>query len=322
MKFLLIDQENEGVRIDRILRKHLSSSTLSQIYRFLRKGAIRVNGKKVKQNYRLKIGDSIEANVPEAEPVQKKREVPSKVKSLVHTDFFRENFIPLYEDDDLLVCNKPVGLVVHSGTKHKKHDTLIDLTLSYVKHTSKKKECREPTLVHRLDKDTSGVILIAKNKGALRELHNAIRNHEIEKQYVALCHSKPREKKGTIDLSLKRTHERNRGMKVRIQQGGQRSLSTYRVIKSKNSLSLIEIRLHTGRTHQIRVHMSHISCPIVGDVRYGDHELDRLLFERHTVPQRLYLHAEHLSFKHPTLNRNIAFSAPVPPVFNTLLQKS
>ncbi len=318
MKTLRIDQDNEGVRIDRILRKHLATSSLSEIYRYLRRGNIRVNGKKVKQNYHLKTGDIIEANLPKAGLVKEKKEVPDKVVSLVHTDFFRQNFNLLFEDDDLLVCNKPVGLVVHSGTGHKKHDTLIDLAISYIKNSSNKKEYHEPVLVHRLDRDTSGVILIAKNKRILRHLHRCIREHEIEKQYIALCHGGPRIKKGTIDLSLVKTHERNSGMKVRVQKGGKKSLSSYKVIKSKNKISSIEIKLLTGRTHQIRVHMAHLSCPVIGDVRYGDSDRDHMLFKNRKVKQRLFLHAEQLSFYHPALKRQITFSAPVPKEYDKL----
>jgi RluA family pseudouridine synthase len=319
MNNMKVDQDNEGVRIDRILRKQMVTVTLSEIYRFIRKGTVKVNGKKVKQNYRVKSGDIISVNIPYVALASENKKVPDKVASLVHTEFFRQNFTILYEDEDLLACNKPSGLVVHSGTGHQRHDTLIDLATSYLKNSSGKNSYNEPVLVHRLDRDTSGVILIAKNRKILRFLHSSIRNREVEKKYIALCHGVPKKKKGEIDLSLTRTHERNSGMKVKVQKGGKSSLSSYSVINSKKNISLVEIKLHTGRTHQIRVHTAHLSCPVIGDIRYGDHDRDTQFFKNHQVKPRLFLHAESIAFHHPTLNRVITLSAPVPEVFEKVL---
>ena len=320
MKTIKIDGDNEGVRIDRILRKELSKTSLSEIYSSIRKGNIKVNNKRVKQNYRLKAGDMIEINIAQAELTSDKKSTHKKTPSLRHTEYFKQNFKIIFEDEWLLVCDKPAGLVVHAGTKHMKQDTLIDLAKSYVGQKSGKKRFIEPVLVHRLDRDTSGVILIAKNKRTLRYLHNNLRSNEFKKRYVALCHGIPSVKKGSIELSLIRTHERNRGMKVTVGEGGLTSRSSFRLVKSYKSVSQIEIDLHTGRTHQIRVHMAHIACPVIGDVRYGDREKDRLLFEKERGLRRLYLHAEQLSFPHPGLDRVVTFTAPVPADFLKILQ--
>ena len=320
MKTIKIDEDNEGVRIDRILRKELASTSLSEIYSSIRKGNITVNGKRVRQNYRVKEGDIIKVNIGRAELTSDKKSTQKKILSLQHTEFFKQNFKIIYEDEWLLVCDKPAGLVVHAGTKHLKQDTLIDLAISYVKHTSGKKKFVEPVLVHRLDRDTSGVILIAKNKRTLRYLHDNLRSNEFKKRYVALCHGIPSVKKGSIELSLVRTHERNRGMKVTVGEGGLTSRSSFRLVKSYRRASKIEIDLHTGRTHQIRVHMAHLACPVIGDVRYGDREKDRLLFEKNRDLRRLYLHAEQLSFPHHGLERVVTFTAPVPADFQKILQ--
>lgn len=318
MKTIQIDNDNDGVRIDRILRKELTSLSLSAIYSSIRKGNIKVNGRHVKQDYRLKAGDAIEIDIGGAELASDKKRANKKLTSLAKTDFFKQNFKILYEDEWLIVCNKPAGLVVHIGTRHLKHDTLIDLAKSYVMLTSKKKKSVEPILVHRLDRDTSGVILIAKDKQTLRCLHKSIRSHDFEKKYSALCHGIPSANEGSIELPLVRIHERNRGMKVRVRKDGIDSQSSFRVVASFRSASQVEIHLHTGRTHQIRVHMAHISCPVIGDARYGDHERDRLLFEQHSSLRRLYLHAEQLSFQHPSLDRRVTFTAPAAAAFKNI----
>jgi len=319
MKTLTISPDDEGVRIDRIVRKTLVKSSLSEIYRFIRKGVIRVNGKRIKQNYRVKAGDNLEMRIHERDVVSEKEYDTERAASLIHTDFFRNSFNIIYEDETLLVCNKPAGIVVHGGTGHVKHDTLIDCAISYIMQKSRKGTYVEPVLVHRLDRDTSGVILIAKNKQTLRVLHQRLRDHTVEKKYIALCHGTPQRKKGNVDLSLVRTHERNRGMKMKVHEGGVHSLSRYRVLSVHGTLSQIEIDLHTGRTHQIRVHMAHIGCPVIGDVRYGDKERDTTLFRHSDIPNRLYLHAEQVSFHHPVLDRNVSFTASLPNAFQKVL---
>ncbi len=318
MKKITIDRDDDGVRLDRILRKALSQTSLSTLYRFIRTGKIKVNGKRIKQNYRVREGDTVEIFARDAELTTEKKRESDKRESIVHTEFFRSNFKIIYEDESLIVCNKPTGLVVHGGTGHLKQDTLIDCAISYIRHNSKTKKIIEPILVHRLDRDTSGVILIAKNKQTLRTLHYHMREHEIEKEYTALCHGVPRENKGSINLSLVKTHERNTGMKVAVRKGGAHSLSRYTVLGSRKNISHLAINLHTGKTHQIRVHMTHIGTPVIGDVRYGARDRDEKLFKNSALKRRLYLHAEKVSFYHPSLKRTVTFNAPVPKVFENL----
>lgn len=320
MKNIIIDNDNDGVRLDRILRKHMASTPLSLLYRSLRKGQIRVNGKKIKQQYRVAEGDVVTINITDLPPETIKKTQTNRVQSLFHTEFFKKNFNLVFEDEHLLVCNKPSGLVVHAGTGHQKNECLIDLAQSYILNKSKDKNTREPQLVHRLDKDTSGIILIAKNKQILRALHTNLRNHTIKKQYIAFCHGIPNQKKGTIDLTLEKTHEPNNGMKVKVSKNGVQSLSTFQVLRTRKHLSQLRIDLHTGKTHQIRVHLSHIGCPIIGDIRYGDNDFDAKLFSNSKIEKRLYLHSEQITFFHPDLNREVTFSAPIPQSFIALLK--
>jgi RluA family pseudouridine synthase len=210
-------------------------------------------------------------------------------------------------------------LVVHPGTGHSNNDTLIDLAKSYMLN-KKPPVTEEPVLVHRIDRDTSGIILIAKNKRFLRFLHTHFRDNQIHKTYFALCHGRPEKSEGTIEVELLKTLESNSGTKVVVDKNGQSASTTYHMLQSYNNLSKMEITIATGRTHQIRVHMAHIGCPIVGDVRYGDKQLDKQLFAKTDINKRLYLHAYKVNFVHPIEKKRITLTAPLPEEFLTALQ--
>ncbi len=306
MKKIVVTEDYDGVRLDRLLKKEMKGIPLSLLFRHLRKGNIKVNGKKKKQDYRLSEGDEIKLFIkPEELNIENSE---TKLPS-INTPFFKKNFKVIYEDDSILVCNKPSGLVVHPGSGHKGSDTLVHLANAYMQS----KGGGEATLVHRLDRDTSGVILLAKNKRILRTLNTQLREHEMKKIYIALCHGIFKERKGTINLELERTSSENSGMKMKVKKGGVQSLSKYKVISSRHRISKVEVELHTGKTHQIRVHMNHLGNPILGDVRYGDHERDqRVLSDK---DKRLYLHADTLSFYHPEYRREVTFNAPLPKEF-------
>lgn len=313
-KKIEIDRDNDGVRVDRFLRKRLNSLPLATIYALIRKGHIRVNNRCIKQNYRLTIGDCLELSENLCD-IEEKTVSRKNLAGLVSSDFFKRNFHILFEDEEILVCNKPTGLVVHAGSKHQTHHTLIDLASCYLRQGVRKKKAFEPVLVHRLDKDTSGVILIAKNKQILRYLHTSIRKKEMKKNYRALCHGIPTKAKGTITFSLLKTHERNRGMKVKVDEQGLQAQSSYQVVQTARNISDLEIDLHTGRTHQIRVHLAQIGHPIIGDQRYGNNALDRQVLYQGKMTPRLYLHAEKISFFYPLLNKRVTFYAPLPKEF-------
>lgn len=313
--------ENEiGCRLDRVLRKKLPLLSLSRIYSLVRKGGARAGGRKVKQDYRIREGDLIEIDADPSELAASAQKKTPDLAALAKTDFFKRQFHLLYEDNDLLACNKPAGLVVHPGTGHLRKDTLIDLASAYLLSGKKIKSPEDIALVHRLDRDTSGVILIAKNKPAVRRLQESFRERELVKEYVAICHGKPPKDKGEIFLRLARGRDDHGETTMRVDQAGIPSRSTYRVDAFYNGLSRVEVQLITGKTHQIRIHLAHVDAPIVGDVRYGNVELDKALFSRvPKIAHRLYLHALRIEVPHPKNGRVVAIKAPLPEEFKRVI---
>jgi len=321
---LTMGPSEDGSRLDRLLRKRLPLMGLSSIYGLIRKGAVRVDGKRAKQDHRLKEGEVLEVDVNESE-FESEARPPNALSGLVKTDFFRRNFNVLHEDASILICNKPAGLVVHSGSGHTHHDNLVDLATAYI--LSKEKpgppgaEPEAPVLMHRLDRDTSGVILLAKNKGVVRALHANMREGKFTKQYAAVCHNRPPEFEGTITLGMARNDSKRGGMKMRVADNGPESITTYRILEYQNGRSRLEILIHTGKTHQIRVHMSHLKSPVLGDGRYGDPSLDERVFASTGLSKRLYLHAHKLTFPHPKTGKSMTVTAPIPKEFVRALEK-
>ncbi len=314
------DEQDTGVRLDRLIRKRLALRRLSDIYRLLRTGAIKVNGGKRSQKYRIQQGDAITIDLPEAELTGPAR-AESSLENLVQTGFYRHNFRVLFEDRHILACDKPERLVVHAGTGHAGHDSLVDLATAYLLHSGGKKTIAAPGLVHRLDKDTSGVILLAKDKQTVRDLHRQLRERTVTKEYIAFCHGAPPKKAGTVTAGLRRTHERNAGMKMRVDRQGEAAISSYRVTGARGGVSRLRIELHTGKTHQIRAHMSHTGAPVLGDVRYGTPDEDAQLLKRLGAHKRLYLHAWRIEFAHPHTGERIEVTAPEPAAFGELWER-
>ena len=320
---LTMGPSEDGSRLDRLLRKRLPLIGLSAIYGLIRKGAVRVDGRRAKQDHRLKEGEILEIDVSESE-FESEAKPPNAMAGLVKTEFFRRNFNVLHEDSSIIICNKPAGLVVHSGSGHVHHDNLVDLATAYILSKDKSipgTEPEAPVLMHRLDRDTSGVIMLAKNKGVVRALHADMRNGKFTKQYVAVCHNRPPEFEGTITLGMARNDRKRGGMKMRVVDNGPESITTYRIVEYQNDKSRLEILIHTGKTHQIRVHMSHLKAPILGDDRYGDPKLDEKVFASAELPKRLYLHAHKLTFPHPKTGKPMTITAPVPKEFGVALDK-
>jgi len=314
----------DGSRLDRLLRKRLPLLGLSAIYGLIRKGAVRLDGKKAKQDHRLKEGEVLEIDVNESE-FESEARPENSLAALVKTDFFRRNFSILHEDHSILICNKPAGLVVHSGSGHVHHDNLVDLATGYIMSTQKPApagaEIEAPVLMHRLDRDTSGIIMLAKNKGIVRALHASMREGMFTKQYIAICHNRPPEFEGTIKIGMARNDSKRGGMKMRVADNGPESITTYRILEYQNDRSRLEILIHTGKTHQIRVHMSHLKSPIIGDDRYGDPRMDEKVFATTEMPRRLYLHAHKLTFPHPKTGKSMTITAPAPKEFARALEK-
>lgn len=314
---LTVGESERGRRLDRILRTRLPLRKLGDIYGMIRRGEVRVDGRKRAVRYRLREGQQLRIALDPAELDAGKGLKAREVGRLRNTAFFRENFRLIFEDEVLLVCDKPTGLVVHSGTGHTDGETLRDLVASYLSDKGARGGAIAPLPVHRLDRDTSGVILIAKTQPSLRALHDSFRRRAVTKDYRAVCHGRPQPGEGRIEVPLAKRFDRNRGAKVRVEKGGVYSHSAYRVLGSNMKCSLLHIRLHTGRTHQIRVHLAHNGWPVVGDARYGNESLDRELFSG-GARRRLYLHALELQVPHPVTGTVMRFSAPLPSGFEKL----
>jgi RluA family pseudouridine synthase len=213
--------------------------------------------------------------------------------------------------------------VVHSGSGHSRHDNLVDLAAAYVMSKPATQKPEIPVLMHRLDRDTSGVIMLAKNKSVVRTLHADMRAGNFAKQYAAVCHNRPPEYEGTVTVGIKRNDSGRSGMKMSVGDDGTTSSTTYRILEYQNDLSRLEILLQTGKTHQIRVHMSHLKAPILGDERYGDARLDEKVFAATSppLPRRLYHHAHKLRVPHPKTKKQMTITAQMPKEFVLALER-
>lgn len=291
---LVIDNELTG-RIDKQLGHHFAQYSRSQLQRWIEDGNVQVNGQAVKPKYKLATRD-----VVTIEP-----EKPKKI------DLVPEN-IPLdiiYEDDDVIVVNKPQGMVVHPAPGHPDH-TLVNALLYHSPLSTINGEFR-PGIVHRIDKDTSGLLMVAKNDMAHRSLAAQLKAKTNEREYVALVHGVIKEDRGTIDAPLGRSLKDRK--KQAVVADGRHAVTHFKVLKRYHHYTLVACRLETGRTHQIRVHMKYIGHPLAGDPLYGP---------RKTLPGNgQYLHARLLGFKHPRTGKQLTFTAPLPPYFRQMLDK-
>ncbi|WP_267202382.1 RluA family pseudouridine synthase [Limosilactobacillus kribbianus] len=282
-------------RIDKQLAHHLSQFSRSQLQRWIDDGHVKVNGEQVKPKYKLAAGDRVTI-----EPEQ-----PQKI------DLEPEN-IPLdivYEDDDVIVVNKPQGMVVHPAPGHPDH-TLVNALLYHSPLSTINGEFR-PGIVHRIDKDTSGLLMVAKNDMAHRSLAAQLKAKTNEREYVALVHGVIKEDAGTIDAPLGRSPKDRK--KQAVVADGRHAVTHFKVLKRYSHYTLVSCRLETGRTHQIRVHMKYIGHPLAGDPLYGP---------RKTLPGKgQYLHARLLGFKHPRTGKQLTFTAPLPAYFQQMLDK-
>jgi 23S rRNA pseudouridine955/2504/2580 synthase len=311
-----------SVRLDRLLRKKLRLMALSGIYSLVRRGGVRVNGERVRQDYRIQKGDEVCIDVDPSEIVEHHQQNGGRFERLARTEFFKRNFVVLHEDRDILACNKPPGLVAHPGSGHLCGDTLFDLAAAYLLTGKRIRTTDDMALVHRLDRDTSGIILIAKNKRAVRCLHEEFRNRSLTKHYVAICHDRPPDHEGEIVVRLARGRDRRGETTMRVDKGGLLSCTRYRIEAHDNGLSRLELFLDTGRMHQIRAHMAHAGAPLVGDLRYGDRARDERLFAQcRGVPERLYLHAWKIAVPHPSNGKMLRITAPLPVEFGEIMRQ-
>ncbi|HEY6644917.1 RluA family pseudouridine synthase [Povalibacter sp.] len=291
----------DGQRIDNFLLRILKDAPRSLVYRILRSGEVRVNSKRIGPDYRLVAGDRV--RVP---PVKLKPREPTDSPSRSLRDFIAAAVI--HDDRDLLVINKPAGVAVHggSGLSHGVIETLRAL------HP----ELKELELVHRLDRETSGCLLIAKRRAVLRELHAMFREREMAKRYLTLVCGKWPFGKKTIDLPLKTNQKQGGERVVRVHAEGQAAVTTFKPVTHFGKLAtLLDVDLGTGRTHQIRVHAAHAGHPVAGDEKYGDRERDALL--KPFGLSRMFLHAHSLSFERA--GQPFTITAPLPPELQSVL---
>ena len=298
-----------GQRIDNFLNRILKDVPRSLIYRILRTGEVRVNGKRAKPEHRLEAGDRV--RLP---PIQRKTEEQRAAERAAPSRSLRE-FVAgsiIHEDRDLIVINKPAGVAVHGGSG------LSAGVIEALRATHP--ELKELELVHRLDRDTSGVLLIAKRRAVLRELHALLRERDMEKRYLALVVGRWPFGTKTIDLPLKTNLKQGGERMVRVHADGQPANTTFKPVEHFGKLAtLLDVSLGTGRTHQIRVHAAHAGHPIAGDDKYGDRERDAKL--KPYGMQRMFLHAQSLTFKRKGAPKPFTVSAPVPDDWRATIDK-
>lgn len=291
---LTIEQGDHG-RLDKVLAAKLTHFSRSKLQRWIKMGLVVVNGQQVADKHKVKTGDEV-VITPE-QPHQIDLE-PEKIPLDI-----------VYEDDDLLVVNKPQGMVVHPAPGHPDH-TLVNALLYHCPLSTINGEFR-PGIVHRIDKDTSGLLMVAKNDQAHRSLAAQLKAKTTKREYVALVHGRIKEEKGTIDAPLGRSHKDRK--KQAIVEGGRHAVTHFQVLERYRQYTLIKCRLETGRTHQIRVHMASIGHPLAGDPLYGP---------RKTLPGKgQYLHARLLGFVHPRTGKEMVFTAPLPAYFQQMIEK-
>ena len=308
-----VDESSEGQKIDNFLIKFLKNVPKSHIYKILRSGQVRVNKKRIKTDFRLALNDSV--RIPPVDFVRKETVSPIKI-NLDQFKIFEENI--LFEDDSLLIINKPSGVAVHGGSG------LSFGIIELVRNGRPNHKFFE--LVHRIDKDTSGVLLIAKKRSALVGIHKQMREKKVHKKYQVVVSGVWKEKQKIVDLDLLKTTANNGQNKVRVIESplknslAKPSRSVFFLKKNFNSYSLLDVKLITGRTHQIRTQLAHLGFPILGDEKYGNFVLNKSL--KRVGLKRMLLHAVELGFVHPLTLENMFIKAPMPTHISNFISKN
>ena len=303
-EFITVTNENVGVRLD-VFVSTVSEMTRSAAQRLIETGEVTVGGKPRAKNYLLREGDTVEVAIPEPEPSEALPEdIPLDV---------------IFEDDDIIVINKPRGMVVHPAAGNE-NGTLVNALLYHCGDSlSGIGGVMRPGIVHRIDKDTTGLIAVAKNDAAHEALSGQLQTHEMGRTYRALAVGRLRDEHGTVDAPIGR-HPVDR-KRMAVIAGGREAKTDYAVLsylisREREPFSYIECRLHTGRTHQIRVHMSYLGHPLAGDVTYG---AGRTRFEKQYCVNGQLLHAQKLRLRHPRTGEQMEFTAPLPEDFESVL---
>jgi 23S rRNA pseudouridine1911/1915/1917 synthase len=305
-----VEADQQGNRLDQFLEIHLDDVSRTYAQKLIRAGEVTVNGSPSKPGYKLRAGDCVSVSLPELVPLETVQPEPIPLDIL-------------YEDESLLVINKPAGMLVHpaSGVNS---GTLVNALLAHCKELPGVGGVQRPGIVHRLDKDTSGLLVAAKTDHAHHRLSAQFEAHTAARRYYAVVCGVPARETGTIEAQLTRSRRDRRKMTT-TEEGGRRAVTHYRIAEAYGRFALLELMLETGRIHQIRVHLSYIGHPVAGDPVYGGGaqqallEAQRALLEVHPELKaalaklnRQALHAHTLSFDHPETNERMTFSAPMP----------
>lgn len=282
--------EASGQRLDKYLAEEIADLSRSRIKELVQAGEVLVNGKKSKVSYNVQKGDLIQVTVLPLEPLALEAEnIPLDI---------------VYEDEDVIVVNKPQGMVVHPAAGHPSH-TLVNALLYHTRDLADSPEGFRPGIVHRIDKDTSGLLMVAKNAAARESLEKQLAAKSNKRQYLAIVHGNFAEEEGTIDAPIGRNPKDRKQMAV--VEKGKSAVTHFKVLEQYQGYSLVECQLETGRTHQIRVHMAYIGHPLAGDPLYGP---------RKTLPGHgQFLHAKTLGFEQPRTGEWLEFSVQPPEIF-------
>lgn len=302
VSFLTIDEDSAGQRLDSFLGRLYAGVPKNHIYRLLRSGEVRVNKGRKDGAYRL-----VQADIVRLPPMREGPVSPSSQAKAPATSHFPALHLPvLYEDDSLLVVDKPAGLAVHGGS---------GIRFGVIERLRQERpQARFLELVHRLDRETSGILLIAKKRQALVTLHEQFRHNQIDKRYLACVWGAWPAPVRTVEFPLYKYLTAEGERRVRVQADGKPSKTIFRVLERFAGYVLLEAQLKTGRTHQIRVHLAQVNTPIVGDDKYGDFSLNREWARPGAHPglKRMFLHAYKLGLQHPVTGVALQFEAPLP----------
>lgn len=293
-------ENDEGERIDRYLAEELEGRSRSYLQKLMKDGYVKVDGKPVKPNYRLVLGDEVEVGFPDVEePKIQAEDIPLDI---------------LYEDPDIIIVNKPKGMVVHPAPGHYT-GTLVNALLYHCGgELSGINGAARPGIVHRIDMDTTGSLVACKNDMAHAGLSEQLKKHSILRVYEAIVHGNLKEDEGTVDAPIGRHPTERKKMSVHA-KNAREAITHYKALKRFGSYTYIQCTLETGRTHQIRVHMASIGFPIVGDRLYGPKKCPFPGLTGQT------LHAKTLGIQHPRTGQRLEICAPLPPYFTQLLER-
>lgn len=293
-----VDEGSAGKRLDVFLAGEIEELTRSYIQKLITEGMAAVNGEAARASYRVRAGDLVILQVPEPEGLEVKAEP-------IPLDIY-------YEDADVIVVNKPRGMVVHPAEGNYS-GTLVNALLYHCRDLSGINGVMRPGIVHRLDKDTSGLIMVAKNDAAHLSLAQQLKDRLVTRRYLALVHGRVKEQAGVVDAPVGRDPRDRKKMAV-VEKNAKHAVTNYHVLRRFNDYTYLELKLETGRTHQIRVHMAYIGHPVVGDPKYGP-------ARPHFGLDGQFLHAAVLGFKHPRTGEYLEFEAPLPEVLQKILEK-